>query len=54
MLKLILGTDIVEQVCEHRVLGVTLNEEIKWQSDIDNVRKQLARNLFLLGQLRKL
>ena len=41
MLKLTLGTNIVEQVREHRVLGVTLNEEL-----------QLARNLFLLYQLK--
>ena len=32
MLKLILGTDIVEQVREHRVLGATLDEELKLQS----------------------
>ena len=44
--------DIVEQVREHRVLGVTLDEELKWQSHIDNVCEQLARNLFLLGQLK--
>ena len=42
ILKLILGTDSVEQVCEHRVLGVTLGEEIKWQSHIDNVRKLVS------------
>ena len=52
MLKLTLGTEIVEQVREHRVLGVTLDEELKWQSHIDNVCKHLARNLFLLGQLK--
>ena len=52
VLKLTLGTDIVEQVREHRVLGVTLDEGLKWQSHIDNVCKQLARNLFLLGQLK--
>ena len=52
MLKLTLGTDIVEQVREHRVLGVTLDDELNWQSHIDNVCKRLARNLFLLGQLK--
>ena len=46
MLQLTLGTDIVEQVREHRVLGVTVDEELKWQSHNDNVCKQLARNLF--------
>ena len=52
MFKLTLGTNIVKQVREHRVLRVTLDEELKWQSHIDNVCKQLARNLFLLGQLK--
>ena len=52
ILKLTLGTDIVEQVREHRVLGVTLDEELKWQSVINNVCKQLGRNLFLLDQFK--
>ena len=52
MLKLTLSTNIVEQVREHRVLRVTLDEDLRWQSQIDNVCKQLIRNLFLLGQLK--
>ena len=52
MLKLTLGAKLIEQVREHRVLGVTLDEELKWQSHIDSVCKRLARNLFLLGQLK--
>ena len=46
MFNLTLGIDIVVQIHEHRVLGVTLDEELKWQSHNDNVCKQLARNLF--------
>ena len=38
------------QVRQHRVLGVILDEELKWQSHIDSVCKKVARNLFLLGQ----
>ena len=53
ILNLTLGTNITEQVREHRVLGITTDEELKWQPDIDNICKQVARNLFLLGQLRK-
>ena len=52
MLKLTLGANLIEQVREHRVLGVTLDEELKWQSYIDSVCKKFARNLFLLGQLK--
>ena len=40
-LMLTLGTSITEQVREHGVLGVTLDEELKWQSHIDGVNKQL-------------
>ena len=51
--NLTLGTNITEQVREHRVLGITIDEELKWQRHTDNICKQVARNLFLLGQLRK-
>ena len=44
MLLLSLGTDSVEQVLKHRVLGVTLDEELKWQPNMNNACKQLARN----------
>ena len=50
---LTLGTNITEQVREHKVLGITIDEELKWQPHIDNIFKQVARNLFLLVQLRK-
>ena len=53
ILNLTLGTNIIEQVREHRVLGITIDEELKWQPHIDNICKQVARNLFLLGQVRK-
>ena len=53
MLKLTLDTNIVEQVCERRVLGVILDEELKWQAHIYNVGKQVVQNLFLLGQLKR-
>ena len=46
ILKFTPGTNIVEQVCEHRVRGVSLSEELKWQSHTDDVCKQLTRNIF--------
>ena len=53
MLNLTLCTHINEKVREHRVFGITIDEEIKWQPYIDNVCKQVARILCLLGRLRK-
>ena len=32
ILNLTLGTNITEQVREHRVLGITIDEELKWQA----------------------
>ena len=51
-LNLTLEKSPVQQVCEHRVLGVIIDEELKWQSHIDNICKHLSKNIFLLSQLR--
>ena len=53
ILNLTLGTNITEQVRQHRVLRIATDEELKRQPHIYNICKQVARNLFLLGQLRK-
>ena len=42
MLKLTLGASLIAQVREHRVLGVTLDEELKWLSHIDSACKKFA------------
>ena len=42
----------VQHVREHRVLDVIIDEELKWQSYIDNICKHVSKNLFLLSQLR--
>ena len=52
MLKLTLDTNLTTHVRERRLLGVTPNKELKWQSHIDSVCKQLAPDLYLLGQLK--
>ena len=38
-LKLALEKTDIEQVHEHRVLGVTIDTEMKWQSHLSNVCK---------------
>jgi hypothetical protein len=42
----------VQQVREHKILGVIVDEELKWQSHINHVNKLLSKNLFLLHQLK--
>ncbi|WP_419626843.1 hypothetical protein, partial [Thiolapillus sp.] len=51
-LKLTLEKTDIEQVHEHRVLGVTIDAEMKWQSQLSNVCKIVSKKLFLLSQLR--
>ena len=51
-LNLYLGSDPIEQVSVHKVLGVTIDEELKWSHHINNVTKAVSKNLFLLGKLR--
>ena len=42
MLHFTLGTNIADLFREHRVLGVILHEELKWQRHIENLCKQMA------------
>ena len=42
MLKLTLGTNLIEQIRERRVLGVTLDKVLNWQSPIDIACKQIG------------
>jgi hypothetical protein len=51
-LNLCLKSGVVEQVKTHKVLGVTIDDELKWQAHIVNVCKSVARNVHLLGKLK--
>jgi len=51
IVNLALGTNTTERVREHSVLGVTIDEGLKWQH---HICKQVDGHLFLQGQLRKL
>ena len=43
-LKLTLEKTDIEQVNEHRVLGVIIDAEMKWQSHLSNVCKIVPKN----------
>ena len=51
-LQLTLKDNAIEQVREHRVLGVIIDQELKWQAHIEKVSLKLARCLFLLKKLK--
>ena len=50
-LKLSVNSSNIEQVKEHRVLGIILDQEMKWEAHIRSLCKKLARNLYLLSKL---
>ena len=38
---------------EHRVLGINIGDELKWQSHVGNVCKTVSKNVFLMSQLKR-
>ena len=53
LLSLSLGTSNIQQVSEHKVLGVTLDSELNWHSHLNSLSKRLSKNVYLLSRLRK-
>ena len=41
-----------DQVSEHRLLGITIDNKLRWDSHINNVCKTVPRRVFLLSKLR--
>ena len=50
--KLDINSKTVVQVKEHRVLGITIEDEFKWQSHVSNICKTVSKNIFLMSQLK--
>ena len=42
----------IDQVSEHRFLGITIDNKLRWDSHINNVCKTVSRRVFLLSKLR--
>ena len=51
-LDLTLHANLIDQVDEHKVLGVILDKTFSWKPQIDSICKRLSKNLFLLSQLK--
>ena len=53
-LNLNLETTPMEQVSKHRLLGVTVDEQLKWQTHINNICTTVSRNIFLPWKLSQI
>ena len=51
-LHLMLNSQVTEQVSEHRHLGVILDDQLKWQANINSITNSVAKNVYLLSRLR--
>ena len=52
-LNLSIQNEPVNQVAEHRLLGVTIDNQLKWQAHINKVCKTVSRNVYLLSKLKQ-
>ena len=50
--RLMLNSQVIEQVSEHRHLGVILDDQLKWQAHINSITNAVAKNVYLLSRLR--
>ena len=51
-LRLSLDGQNIENVTEHRLLGLTVDNKFRWQAHIEHICKSMSKKLFLLSQLQ--
>ena len=52
VLNLAFQSQNITQVSEHKLLGVTVDKELKWEAHINNVCKKVSKNVFMLSKLK--
>jgi hypothetical protein len=50
-LNLMVGSTRIEQVREHKILGVIVDNELNWRSHINSISSKISRNLFLMKKM---
>lgn len=51
-LDLTINGNSIEKVSEHKLLGVIIDDKLRWHSHIEHLCKRVSRNLFLLSKLQ--
>ena len=52
-LTLSINNKTIKQVKSHKMLGIHIDAELNWQTQIFHLTKRLSKNVFLLSKLRK-
>lgn len=50
-LNLSISSTAIDQVSEHRVLGVVIDQDMNWKLHLQKICKSLSRNLYLMAKL---
>jgi hypothetical protein len=53
-LNLTLNGNSIDQVSEHKHLGVIIDDKLRWNAQVDHVCKIVSKNLFLLSKLQSI
>ena len=53
-LSLSINNSNIEQVHQHRVLGVIIDDSLQWKQHVEHLCKLLSRNLYLLSRLQSI
>ena len=51
-LRLSLDGQSIVQVTQHRLLGLIVDDKLRWQAQVGRVCKTISKNIFLLSQLQ--
>ena len=52
-LTLTLGTNLIEQVEKHKMLGLLIDSRLTWNNHVESLIKRVSKNIFLLTKLKK-
>ena len=52
-LTLTLGTNLIEQVESHKMLGLLIDSRLTWNNHIESLIKRVSKNIFLLTKLKR-
>ena len=47
-------TPETEQIPKHRLLGVTVDEQLKWQTHVNNICRTVSTNIYLFSRLSQI
>ena len=53
-LTLFIGNKAIEQVKNHKMLGIHIDSKLTWQTHLQHLTKRLSKNVYLLAKLRKI